>query len=74
MNGVHDMGGMHCFGPIQPEENEPVFHSPWEARAFGMAVTMGLVTAEELDRRTGEIAASEKHWPHHGLNPKPYFY
>ncbi|MCH8832287.1 MAG: nitrile hydratase subunit beta [Chloroflexi bacterium] len=31
MNGVHDMGGMHGFGPIQPEENAPVLHSPWEA-------------------------------------------
>ena len=22
MNGVHDMGGMTCFGPIDREENE----------------------------------------------------
>jgi len=20
VNGIHDMGGMHCMGPIQPEE------------------------------------------------------
>ena len=31
MNGVHDMGGMHGFGPVLPEANEPVFHAPWEA-------------------------------------------
>jgi nitrile hydratase subunit beta len=31
MNGVHDMGGMHGFGPIVREENEPLFHAPWEA-------------------------------------------
>ncbi len=36
MNGVHDMGGMHGFGPVLPEENEPVFHAPWEGRIFGM--------------------------------------
>jgi nitrile hydratase subunit beta len=36
MNGVHDMGGMHGFGPIQHEINEPVFHEPWEARLVGM--------------------------------------
>ena len=36
MNGVHDMGGMHGMGPIQPEKNEPVFHAPWEARVFAM--------------------------------------
>ena len=27
MNGVHDMGGMHGFGPIVREENEPLFHA-----------------------------------------------
>ena len=32
MNGVHDMGGMQCFGPIRPEKNEPVFHARWEGR------------------------------------------
>jgi hypothetical protein len=30
MNGVHDLGGMHGFGPINPEPNEPVFHHDWE--------------------------------------------
>ena len=32
MNGIHDMGGMHGFGPIEYEENEPVFHAAWEGR------------------------------------------
>jgi nitrile hydratase subunit beta len=32
MNGIHDVGGMDGFGPIQREENEPVFHEPWEGR------------------------------------------
>ena len=36
MNGVHDMGGMHGFGPVLPEENEPVFHERWESRVFAM--------------------------------------
>ncbi|HEY6875669.1 MAG TPA: nitrile hydratase subunit beta [Candidatus Dormibacteraeota bacterium] len=30
MNGVHDMGGMHGFGPLEIEHNEPVFHHKWE--------------------------------------------
>ena len=34
MNGVHDMGGMHGFGPVVPEPNEPVWHAPWEARVL----------------------------------------
>ena len=36
MNGVHDMGGMHGFGPIDIEDDEPVFHEEWEGRVYGM--------------------------------------
>jgi nitrile hydratase subunit beta len=36
MNGVHDMGGMHGMGPIDPEKNEPVFHEPWEGRVYAI--------------------------------------
>ena len=36
MNGIHDMVGMHGFGPVEREEDEPVFHSPWEGRVLGM--------------------------------------
>ena len=25
-NTIHDMGGMHGFGPVEAEPNEPVFH------------------------------------------------
>ncbi len=39
MNGVHDLGGMHGFGPVVREHNEPVFHSEWEKRVFGMTLT-----------------------------------
>ena len=38
MNGIHDMGGMHGFGPVEREENEPVFHHDWEGRVFAMRV------------------------------------
>ena len=41
VNGVHDMGGMHGFGPVQPEENEPVFHEPWEGRLYAMMRSIG---------------------------------
>ena len=36
MNGVHDMGGMHGFGPIVREANEPTFHADWEARLWAV--------------------------------------
>jgi nitrile hydratase beta subunit len=40
MNGVHDMGGMQDMGPIQEEQNEPVFHMPWEGRVFALRRAM----------------------------------
>lgn len=36
MNGIHDLGGMTCFGPVRREPNEPVFHTDWERRVFAM--------------------------------------
>jgi len=38
MNGVHDMGGMTCFGSILREEDEPVFHAGWERQVFPLAM------------------------------------
>jgi nitrile hydratase len=49
MNGVHDMGGMHGFGPVKPEPNEPVFHSDWERRAFAMSRAMGFTRVWNID-------------------------
>jgi len=40
MNGVHDVGGMQGFGPINPEANEPVFHAVWEGRVMAMNLAM----------------------------------
>lgn len=36
MNGVHDLGGLHGFGPVLREDPEPYFHEPWESRVFGL--------------------------------------
>jgi nitrile hydratase subunit beta len=41
MNGAQDLGGMMGFGPIAPEPNEPVFHSPWEERALAVTLAVG---------------------------------
>ena len=38
MDGIHDMGGMHGFGAVEPDPAEPVFHEPWEGRTFGLAL------------------------------------
>ena len=31
-NSIHDMGGMHGFGQVESEPDEPVFHADWEKR------------------------------------------
>jgi nitrile hydratase subunit beta len=49
MNGVHDMGGMHGMGPIQPERDEPIFHEPWEARVFALVRAMGTLGKWNID-------------------------
>ena len=49
MNGAHDVGGMHGFGPVEPEADEPVFHAAWERRAFGLTLAMGAWRRWNLD-------------------------
>ena len=41
MNGPHDLGGQHGLGPIELEADEPLFHAPWERRAFALTLAMG---------------------------------
>ena len=36
MDGIHDLGGMHGFGSVAKEIDEPVFHAPWEGRVFAL--------------------------------------
>lgn len=36
MDGIHDLGGMHGFGAIAREADEPVFHAEWERRVFAL--------------------------------------
>jgi len=48
-NTIHDMGGMHGFGPVEPEPNEPVFHEPWEGRVLAMQRAMGYTRLWTID-------------------------
>jgi nitrile hydratase len=41
MNGAHDMGGSHGFGPVVPEVREPTFHAEWERRVFALTMAAG---------------------------------
>jgi len=49
MNGPHDLGGQMGFGPVAPEQNEPVFHAEWEKLALGITLSCGAFGAWTLD-------------------------
>ena len=50
MNGGADLGGMMGFGPIAPEQDEPLFHGDWEKRVLGIVVALGACGQWNLDQ------------------------
>jgi nitrile hydratase len=69
MNGIHDLGGMHGLGPIVREENEPVFHEPWEGRAFALFAATFVFAGYTVDEFRHAI---EKIDPAHYLESSYY--
>ncbi|HET6609490.1 MAG TPA: nitrile hydratase subunit beta [Rhodopila sp.] len=59
MNGIHDMGGLHGFGRVVPELNEPVFHARWEGRVFAMTQLLDKTGIYNLDEHRHEIELME---------------
>lgn len=50
MNAIHDLGGMHGFGAIDAERDEPPFHETWEGRAAGLLEVMTYPPGFTIDR------------------------
>lgn len=57
MNSLHDMGGMHGFGPVEPEASEPPFHEPWEGRVAALYRAMGFARLWTIDGGRAQIEA-----------------
>ena len=55
MNSVHDMGGMHGLGPIDPDRDQPIFHADWEKRVLAMNLTVGAWRKWNIDASRHEI-------------------
>jgi nitrile hydratase subunit beta len=49
MNGAHDLGGVHGFGRVQIEADEPVFHAEWERRVFALNLACGFLGRWNID-------------------------
>ncbi len=72
MNGVHDLGGMQGFGPVEREVNEPVFHAEWEKSVLAMnvaAMTQRLYNVDEFRHGIERMGAAHylasgyyEHW------------
>ena len=61
VNGVHDMGGMHGFGPVHPED-DAAFHADWERRVRAMMMGLirrGAFNIDEMRRAIESIPPAE---------------
>jgi nitrile hydratase beta subunit len=61
MNGVHDLGGMHGFGPVH-KEDQASFHAPWEMRVYAMMGVMrrrGVFNVDEMRRAIESLPPAE---------------
>jgi len=48
-DGAQDMGGVHGFGPVEPEPNEPPFHGEWEKRVLALTLAMAAPGGWNID-------------------------
>lgn len=53
MNGVHDMGGMHGFGPVPADDAQ--FHADWERVVYGMDKIVKAEGAFNIDEKRHAI-------------------
>ncbi len=56
-NSVHDMGGMHGFGPVEAEPAEPPFHARWEGRVLALQRAMGFTGLWTIDAGRASLEA-----------------
>ncbi len=49
MDGIHDMGGTQGWGIVVIDPDEPVFHVPWEAKAFAFGALSARLSGQNLD-------------------------
>lgn len=69
MDGIHDIGGMHGLGPINPVPDEPVFAHDWEGRAFALFASTFVFAGYTVDEFRHAI---EKIDPAHYLQSSYY--
>ncbi|HZU17346.1 MAG TPA: nitrile hydratase subunit beta [Candidatus Dormibacteraeota bacterium] len=62
MNGIHDVGGMQTFGPVDPRDDGHPFHAGWEGRVFALSLVLaerGVFNLNEFRDRRERIPPPE---------------
>jgi nitrile hydratase beta subunit len=61
VNGLHDLGGMHGFGPVVTPDGDQIFRERWERRIAGILnlVAFAGVCGSDQFRRAGETMTPE---------------
>lgn len=54
MDGIHDMGGMHGFGPV-PTAEDTSFHHEWERTVFGIDRVLKAMGVYNIDEKRHAI-------------------
>lgn len=55
MDGIHDVGGMHGFGPVPIEQEDYVFKADWQRRSFALTQALAGPTPFVADQHRREI-------------------
>lgn len=50
MNGLHDCGGMQCYGRVDLQVDPQVFHEDWEKQVFSLTLGMASLGFWNLDQ------------------------
>jgi nitrile hydratase beta subunit len=69
VDGVHDMGGMHGFGPVVVPGGDEPYHERWEPRVFAIHL---LISTEGLGAGPGGRPMREEMDPAHYLAASYY--
>ncbi len=68
IDGIHDMGGMHGFGPVVVPGCDEAYEEQWEVRTFAMSTIVGI---ESLGKGGGRPIREEME-PLHYLHASYY--
>ena len=71
MDGIHDVGGEHGFGRVEPTAEEPPFKQEWEARLVG--IIRAIARPREAEWNADKFRFTREQLPPVEYLTRPYF-